>query len=307
MRVTATRANAIRKHTAHAVRESRDVRFFTVTAPVLRSARLVSAYRRYLSSSDTPRFSVEVGQYYSTSTLVRLLSMGGVEMRRAAALALGVLGDSEAVEPLGRRLSDADRGVRLASDDAFRGLLVRNAAPTHHHKLLQVMHLNDGGEFAAALPPALILVDQAPDYSEAHHQLALCWMGLGELGSAEDAFRACLWRCRYHYAAWVGLAHCRLQQHQPSDDDLMLGLKALSRALAICPDLEGARIELRRVEKSLESNWIDFDMFHGQDAGDDDYPCESEFHDDLLWGDSDPFEEDGEGDLDSDLGGDFWS
>ena len=180
-------------------------------------------------------------------------------MRRAAALALGMLGDSDSLEPLGRRVSDHDRGVRLAADDAFRGLLVRSAAPTHQHQLMQVMHLNDGGEFAAALPPAMILADQAPDYSEAHHQLAICWMGLGDLIAAEDAYRACLWRCRFHYAAWVGLGHCHLQVANPSEQNLVTGLMALNRALSICPDLESARLEVRRVERTLEAGLYDED------------------------------------------------
>lgn len=245
-----------------------------MTAPVLRTSRLVSAYRRYLSNSDTPRFSVEVGQYYSTTTLVRLLSMGGVELRRAAALALGILGDQEAVEPLGRRLCDADRGVRLAADDAFRGLLIRNAAPTNQHQLLQIMHLNDGGEFAAALAPALILADQADGYCEAHHQLAVCWLGLGELAAAEDAFRRCLWCCRFHYAAWIGLAHCHLQLPEPTDQDLMIGLRCLNRALEICPDLEKARLESRKVERTLEEGWEETSFF------DDDLFDEDSFDED---------------------------
>ena len=232
-----------------------------MTAPVVRSSRLVSAYRRYLTSSDTPRFSDEVGQFYSTSTLIRLLGLGGVELRRAAALALGILGDGEALEPLGRRLCDNDRGVRLAADDAFRGLLIRDAAPTHQHQLLQIMHLNDGGEFAAALPPALILADQASNYTEAHHQLAICWLGLGDLEAAEDAFRRCLWTCRFHYAAWIGFAHCHLQLNEPTDHDLMVGLRALQRAVDICPDLEQARLEVRRVERSLEEKWEDPSSF----------------------------------------------
>ena len=39
--------------------------------------------------------------------------------------------------PLGRALSDVDRGVRLASDDSFRALLIREAAPLHHQQLLE--------------------------------------------------------------------------------------------------------------------------------------------------------------------------
>lgn len=223
-----------------------------MTAPVLRTARLVTAYRRYLTTADSPRFAAEVGRYYATATLARLLNCGSVELRRAASLALGVLGDHDSIEPLGRRLGDADRGVRLAADDSFRGLLIRDAAPTHQHQLLQVMHLNDGGEFAAALAPALILSDQAPLYAEAHHQLAICWHGLDDLIAAEDAYRACLWRCRFHYQAWIGLAHCRLHRPDEADRDLLGGLAALHRALSICPDLEAARLEARTLERVVD-------------------------------------------------------
>jgi tetratricopeptide (TPR) repeat protein len=207
-----------------------------------------------LLTADTPRFSAEVEQHYASATLVRLLGDGGVELRRAASLALGILGDADAIEPLGRRLGDPDRGVRLAADDAFRGLMIREAAPVHQQKLLRVMHLNDGGEFAAALAPGLILADEAPHYAEAHHQLAVCWMGLGDLVAAESAFRSCLWLRRFHYAAWVGLAHCRLQGEDPDLADLDLGLRALRRAIAICPDLESPRLELRRLERAIEGD-----------------------------------------------------
>ena len=154
-------------------------------------------------------------------------------MRRAASLALGMLGNRDAVEPLGRALADSDRGVRLAADDSFRALLVRNAAPLHHQQLLKVMHLNDGGEHAAALAPTMILVDQSPRYTEAHHQLAICWHGLENHHQAELAYRACLWNCRYHYPAWQGLAKCRvLMGDSPG---------AIERAHALFGDLSGRR------------------------------------------------------------------
>jgi hypothetical protein len=217
-----------------------------VPPPLLRTARLITAYRRYLGSADSPRYADDVSRFYAPSTLVRLLSRGGVEARRAAALALGMLGDRTVIEPLGRRLADSDRGVRLAADDSFRGLLVRDAAPTHHHQLLQVMHLNDGGEHAAALAPALILVDQAPWYAEAHHQLAICWQGLEEMEAAAGSFGDCLWRCRFHYPAWQGLARCHVAQ-----GDLSGALRALRLAVAICPDLECVRLQIRSLEGAL--------------------------------------------------------
>ena len=216
----------------------------TVTSPLVRTTRLATAYRRYLASADAPRFAAEVDEYYCGATLATLLRRGDVEMRRAAALALGMLGDRSAVEPLGRSLADDDRGVRLAADDSFRALLVRDAAPLHHQQLLQVMHLNDGGEYAAALAPTMILVDQASKYAEAHHQLAICWHGLENYVQAEAAYVACLWYCRFHYPAWQGLARCRqlLGEHQQA-------IAALERCLEICPDVETARLQLRMLRR----------------------------------------------------------
>ncbi len=170
-------------------------------------------------------------------------------MRRAAALALGMLGDQGSIEPLGRALSDPDRGVRLASDDSFRALLIRDAAPPHHQQLLQVMHLNDGGEYAGALAPTMILIDQAPRYTEAHHQLAICWHGLENFYQARAAYIACLWQCRFHYPAWQGLARCRLLL-----GDQLGAIAALRRALQICPDLENARLQIKSIERKLRQS-----------------------------------------------------
>ena len=91
-----------------------------VTSPALRSNRLATAFRRYLSSADAPAFADEVDEHYSQLTLATLLKRGQVETRRAAALALGMLGDHQSISPLARSLNDIDRGVRLAADDSFR-------------------------------------------------------------------------------------------------------------------------------------------------------------------------------------------
>lgn len=220
-----------------------------MTSPLVRTTRLTAAYRRYLASADAPNFASEVDSFYDSSTLEKLLHRGDVEMRRAAALALGMLGDHSSIESLGRALSDRDRGVRMASDDSFRAILVRNAAPLHHQQLLQVMHLNDGGEYAGALAPTMILVDQAPMYAEAHHQLAICWHGLENFLQAKAAYAACLWNCRFHYPAWQGLARCRLLlgDHQGA-------IRSLKRAIEICPDLENARLQIKAIQRKLRSS-----------------------------------------------------
>ncbi|QDT11709.1 HEAT repeat domain-containing protein [Planctomycetes bacterium K23_9] len=220
-----------------------------MTSPLVRTTRLTTAYRRYLDSANAPRFATEVDEFYSRPTLMTLLSRGDVEMRRAAAMALGMLGDRGSVETLGRALCDEDRGVRLAADDSFRALLVREAAPLHHQQLLKVMHLNDGGEYAAALAPTMILVDQAPFYAEAYHQLAICWHGLENHSQAESAYSSCLWHCRFHYPAWQGLSRCLVML-----EDYPGAVNALERCLQICPDIEGARMQIRAIKRRMRQS-----------------------------------------------------
>ncbi|MEM6365584.1 MAG: HEAT repeat domain-containing protein [Planctomycetota bacterium] len=217
-----------------------------MTAPIVRTTRLATAYRRLLASSDAPQFAAEVDEFYSPATLVTLLGRGDVELRRASAMALGLLGKTKSIEPLGRALCDVDRGVRLVADDSFRSLLLRDASPTHHQQLLKVMHLTDGGEFAAALAPAMILAEQAPMYAEAHFQLACCWHGLDDHFKAADAYTACLWRCRFHYTAWQGLARCQIV-----DGDCVGAVRSLLRCINIVPDLESARVQLRAIRRRM--------------------------------------------------------
>ena len=215
----------------------------------IRTPRIVHQYRRYLDASDALDFFKTVNDCYSLATLVSLLNRGDKETRRASALALSMIGNGKVIEPLGQRLCDSDRGVRLMADDALRAILVRDAAPAHHQSLLRIMHFNDGAEFAAALTPAMILTQQAPQYAEAHHQLAVACLGLSNYENARKAYHACLWHCRFHYLAWAGLAAC----HRSLGDD-HTALRFLNRAVEICPDFEAARVEARAIQRSLNRN-----------------------------------------------------
>ena len=217
-----------------------------MTSPLVRTTKLAAAYRRYLTCADAPQFAAAVDEHYAPNTLATLLSRGDVELRRASALALGMLGKSHSIEPLGRALADDDRGVRLAADDSFRALLVRSAAPIHQQQLLQVMHLNDGGEYAAALAPTMILADNAPHFAEAFHQLAICWHGLENFDNAITAYTACLTRCRFHYLAWQGLARCQI-----AIGDFHAAARSLERCIDLSPDFENARLQLRALRRRM--------------------------------------------------------
>lgn len=214
-----------------------------------RRTRLIAAHDGFLETRSAVRFATSLRRFYSLGTLSAILLRGDLANRRAAAIALGIVGDSESLDPLGMALSDNDSCVRLAADESFRRLLIRAAEPKHRQRLLQVMRLNELSEHAAALAPALILADQAPDYAEVYHQLAICWYGLDHYDAATEAYHNCVVRCRYHYPAWLGMARCRIVV-----GDLNSALRSLRRAVEISPDLEAARVEIRALERKAEQD-----------------------------------------------------
>lgn len=214
--------------------------------PLVHTTHLAIAYRRLLSTCDSPLFASEVDRHYSPETLARLLRHGDTEQRRAAGIALGILGDASLIEEIGRAMCDADRGVRMVAEDTFRALMIRAAAPVHQQRLLRAMHLIDGGNFSAAMPILQRLIEQCPSYAEAHYQLGLCLHATKDYQQAIESYTQCLWRCRHHFTAWQSIGRCEIARNR-----IPAAIKALSRCIAINPDCDNARLQLRALRRRL--------------------------------------------------------
>ncbi|QDT57920.1 Tetratricopeptide repeat protein [Stieleria bergensis] len=217
-----------------------------MTFPLVHTTHLAIAYRRLLSTCDSPRFASEVDRHYSPETLARLLCDGDMEQRRAAGIALGILGDASLLEVIGRAMSDQDRGVRMVAEDSFRAIMVRSAAPVHQQRLLRAMHLIDGGNFSAAMPILRTLIAQCPSYAEAHYQLGLCLHATKDYQQAIECYTQCLWRCRYHFTAWQSIGRCEIARKR-----IPAAIKALSRCITINPHCDNARLQLRTLRRRL--------------------------------------------------------
>ena len=210
---------------------------------------LIAAHERFLAEQNEAWFEARVRQVYLPGTLQAILNRGDVPDRVAAAAALGLVGDCESLADLGPALSDPDRDVRSTADTAFQELLVRSLGVRERSRLRQVMRLNELGEYAAALAPALILADQSEPHAEVHHQLAICWYGLDQHDAATVAFLDCVARCRHHYQAWLGLARCRVAM-----GDLNGAIEVLNRALEVSPDLEAAKTEVQVLRRKARQD-----------------------------------------------------
>lgn len=217
--------------------------------PSSHRSRLIAAHERFLTEQNEAWFEISLRQTYLPGTLQAILERGDVADRIAAAAALGLVGNCQSLADLGLALSDPDRGVRSAADAAFHELLIRSLGLRERSRLRQVIRLNESGEYAAALAPALILADQSEQHAEVHHQLAICWYGLDQHDAATAAYLDCVARCCYHYSAWLGLARCRVAM-----GDLNGAIEVLNRALEVSPDLESARTEVQTLRRKARQD-----------------------------------------------------
>lgn len=213
----------------------------------LRTALLLRYYQRYLNEGDTAQFIASVAQRYTLGTLLRLLSSGEIYSRRAAALALGLIGDRHCFSVLGPCLSSDDRKLRLVVDDALRSISSREGSPAQRQMLDLVIRSNECGTFEKSVELASELIEEHGGTAEAFHQRSLALFQLDAIEYAIDDCRQVLRRNRFHYGAMVGLGHCHLEL-----GDLLEALYWFRRALDIFPDLEPVRIQIKRLEKAIQ-------------------------------------------------------
>ena len=81
---------------------------------------LLILYQQYLDHQDSAAFARKVSNVYTTGTLERLARHAGREVRRAAVLAIGFLGDYGVNHTLGCAMLDEDRTVRTIAENGIR-------------------------------------------------------------------------------------------------------------------------------------------------------------------------------------------
>lgn len=203
-------------------------------------------YQRYLRDENSAAFLHAVSQRYTLMTLARLSAYGTRVTRRAAMLAIGLLGDYSLNPVLGRGLHDGDRAVRMLADNGIRTIWYRCGSQAQQRELECLARLNDSLRFEEVVERSTYLIDASPWIAETWNQRAVAYFHLKQFAdSAEDCHQA-LELNPYHFAAAIGMAHCYLQLDEPHH-----ALESFRRALRLNPDLESVRMQVEYLERSL--------------------------------------------------------
>jgi len=212
-----------------------------------RHPRLLALYRRYLDDQDTAVFVRRLSKHYVPGTLERLAEHPDRQVRRAAVLALGFVGDYRVNHTVGRALLDDDRTVRLLADDAIRAVWPRAGSDRQRRRLDRVIRLNASRRFDSAVGLATELIDQAPALAEAWHQRAIARAHLGQFSESIRDCHQALELNPYHFVAAASMGRAYLELDNP-----ISALQSFRRALRLNPDLEAVRVQVVRLARLVE-------------------------------------------------------
>ena len=212
-----------------------------------RTPLLSALYREYLDHQDSTALADQVSRRYAPGTLQRLAESQDRQVRRAAVLALGLIGDYAANHTLGRALMDSDRTVRTLAQNGIRSVWTQAGNRRQRRQLQTIIRLNDAQQYEEVIRRASELIDQAPWFAEVWNQRAIARFKLGQF---HDSIRDChqaLELNPYHFAAAAGMGQAYLELN-----NFVSALESFRRALRLSPDLEAVRVQVVRLARLVD-------------------------------------------------------
>ena len=189
-------------------------------------------------------FRASVREKYNEGTLQRLLKSDDVKTRRAAVLALGLIGTMQSNAALAAMLRDEDTLVVRFSADSLWEVWFRGGTADQNWHLQQAVRQPDPEKTRAALDS---LIQEAPDYAELYNQRAIWFFRKGEYTRAVEDCETVLRLNPYHFGAAAGMGQChlKLKKHRSA-------LRDFQQALEINPSLEHLRDTIQNLEEALD-------------------------------------------------------
>ncbi|HEY7330415.1 MAG TPA: tetratricopeptide repeat protein [Gemmataceae bacterium] len=188
-------------------------------------------------------FKRRVAERYNEGTLLRILAHGDNSSRRAALLALNLLGTMNSCGGIATCLHDEDRELAQMAADTLWTLWFRGDAPANNQQLQRLVRMRDREQ---ALSGITALIERAPMFAEAYNQRAIMYFRQKKFDRSIADCQKALELNPYHFGAQAGLGQCYMQMRKHR-----AALKAFRAALRLNPNMDGVAETIRALENAL--------------------------------------------------------
>lgn len=183
-------------------------------------------------SGNTEKLKHLLIAQYPTETLLRYLQSEDQLVTRAAAAAIKLIGDEEAVPALIDALKDNDIGTRLTAESALWHIWTRSGDASIDKMLNDGKSLLKAEAYEEAVEQFTEVIKAAPVFAEGYNQRAIAYFLMEEWSkSIRDCKRAIALNPN-HFGAFAGMGHVYVRLGKIEE-----AIEAYKKALLINPNL----------------------------------------------------------------------
>jgi tetratricopeptide (TPR) repeat protein len=213
-------------------------------------AKLLFHYPAQGQKADLKK--VLLKENYTQETLIKLLPHQILPTRRAAAHALGVIGDMQAIPPLIEALQHKDPGLRSNAEQALWAIWFRSGNESVDAMLKRAQDTLKKEQYEDAIEKLTAVIQVAPKFAEGYNQRAIAYFMQEEWEKSIDDCEQAIALNPYHFGAFAGLGHCYLRLGH-----LRQAIDAYQRALEVNPNLYAIAHTILQIQVALQEHLED--------------------------------------------------
>ena len=202
---------------------------------------------RYPTQGQREKLKQLLLQSYTQESLIEYLTDEVAPTRQAAAYALGIVGDTEAVAPLAKALQHSDPDMRDNAEQALWVIWFRSGDKSVDDMLRKGAEHIKKEQYAEAVDLLTEVTHIAPEFPEGYNQRAIAYFMLEEWEQSIDDCKKVVTFNPVHFGALAGMGQCYLRL-----GNLREALKAFQRALEIHPGLYGVAHTVLQIQDALQ-------------------------------------------------------
>lgn len=216
----------------------------------------------YLKEGDAAGLAHAVNVRWHAKQVCKLLRLPQVDVRRVAAVTLGLVGNKNALTCLTRALRDPDPQVQQLAEHSLWSIWFRSSTDEATIPFREgLAHLGaDNHEDAIASFKQAIKLD--PTFAEAYNQCAIAHYLHGKFTLAIEYAKKAVRLIPNHFGAIAGLGHSFAEL-----GELTLALRCYRRAKRINPQTEGLADAIDRLQTRVcdmnDSGYFELDTIPG--------------------------------------------
>ncbi len=205
---------------------------------------------RYPAQGQREKLKQLLLQNYTQETIIEYLTHEVAPTRQAAAYALGIIGNRDAISPLVKALQHNDPDMRANAEQALWAIWFRSGDKSIDDMLQKSAGYIKKEQYAEAIDLLTKVTQAAPEFAEGYNRRAIAYFILEEWEQSINDCKKVVILNPVHFGAFTGMGQCYLRL-----GNLREALEAFQKALEIHPGLAGVAHTILQIQDALREQF----------------------------------------------------